>query len=178
MKDSERVESGDYKFGLGIAISEIVHNYWNKQNIDESKMLTLTSLEDDEEVSYDGDLEELRVICENEGFSFVATKYFIPIDSTSETCSSWNNDEFILLVEINPDEDDADGEHTEHLKECIKKFKHLQDYFELDSGIKRLNYYFYFPENVIINEEGHGCAKFTFETEWEHRERFGEHDHD
>lgn len=171
MKDCKRIENGDFLFGIGLTISEILCNYLKEQQIEDNDVATITLLEDDEEVNYDGTLEEIRNICKNEGFYFVATKYFTPItENMSEHYSAWNDHEFIIMKHI-----DIDDEQSQSIYRSIDQFKKLHDYFQLDGSIERINYHFYFPENILIDNDGNGLCKVTIESEWDHNERYGEH---
>jgi len=103
LEDHQRIESEEFIFGIGIAISEVLIEYYKKNtDTDDKSVITLSLLKEDEKAEFDGCLEELRVMCKNEGFALIATKYFIPLerDKEDQTYRTWTNDEFILIKDV------------------------------------------------------------------------------
>jgi hypothetical protein len=172
LNDQERIQNDDYLFGLGIGISEVLSDYLAEQKMEDDQVTSIVV--NGEENTYDGILEEIRMICKNEGLDFVATKYFIPLDSECEHYSSYTNDEFILIKNIDPENDSE--EQGEMLFNIVGQFKKLHDYFNLDGGAERISYFMYFPENILIDNEGRGLCEVVIESEWEHKEKYGEHE--
>ena len=175
MDENERIEKDDFLFGIGVAISEIVANYIENQKLEDNQVVIMSHVGDGKKTKYDKDIEELRVICENEGFCLVATKYFMPISDLTGKYGSWTNDEIVLMRAI--DYEDTDKDETEAIEASVRRFREILNYFKLDDKIERLNYYLYFPEKIIIDENGNGICDFTIESEWEHEEKYGEHKH-
>lgn len=173
-EDHNKIKDGSFLFGIGLTVSEILSDYLESQQTSENDVGTITVIDEGEEVSYDGQLAEIQTICKNEGFQLIATKYFIPINKISEDYSVWNHNEFMIIKNIDYENDTEDQE--ESLKQSFSKFKSLHDYFELDGGVERMNYYLYFPENILIDSDGKGLCKIVVENRWEHRERYGEHE--
>lgn len=177
MKDSEGIERDDFLFGIGITISEVIYNYLEKISDNENDIINICELEEDEsEPSYEEEIEDLRNICKNEEFSLISTKYFFPIAGETKHYSVFENDEFILIKDVNFDKHD-DKEQQKEISGSLIKFKNILKYFKLDNYMGRLNYYFYFPERVIINSHGKGLCDIKVESEWEHYENYGEHKH-
>ncbi len=104
-----------------------------------------------------------------------STKYFIPLDKTSERYSIWTNYEYMIVKNIDYENDSK--EQREDIAKSILKFESLHDYFELSDGSERLNYYLYFPENILIDSDGQGLCKVEIESQWEHKEKYGDHEH-
>lgn len=175
MNDHERIDNGDFLFGIGIAVSEILSDYLESKQVSENDVGTISTIDDGEEVTYDGQLAEIQTICKNEGFQFIATKYFFPLNRRSKDYSVWNNNEYILIKNI--DYDDDSEEQSNDLIASISRFKQINDYFKLDEGLGRMNFYLYFPENILIDNDGNGLCEIIVENQWEHHEKYGEHDH-
>jgi len=169
MDNNERIETGDYLFGVGLVITDI----FDEQLFNEQDNVTILPLKEDEEIEYDGKLEEIRVICQNEEFTMALSKYYIPFkDRLDETYWELDHDEIILVKELDITDDFSKNEEdiTNSFLKLGETFKHLQKY--LQSSIDRLFFFFYFPENIIIDNDGEPLVSFKHENEWEHRENF------
>lgn len=175
MEDHERLKEGDFLFGIGLAISEILSDYLESKQISDNDVGTITFIDKDKETNYDGQLLEIQTMCKNEGFQLVATKYFIPLNKVSDNYSIWTNNEFMIVKNIDYEHDSE--EQKEDLTKSIGRFRQIHDYFELDESKDRLNYYLYFPENILIDSDGNGLCEVIVENQWEHKEKYGEHDH-
>ena len=167
MDNNERIKNGDFLFGLGIVVSDILE----KEIFNNEKKAILIPLKEGEEtVEYEGKLEELRIICENEQFVLATSSaYFSYKNRFKEEYVSIEHNEVVLLKEIDVESESPTIEESLQIGKTIKRIK---DY--LQTPINELFFFFYFPENIII-DKGKACASIISQTEWEHKEQFGEH---
>jgi len=159
MEDYKRIDD-DSLFGVGIVVSDILKD----QLFSEQKHIIMTPLKEGENVEYDGQLEEIRIICKNEGFSLALCKYYIPYnDIEKENYWKFDYDKIVLLRELKIEED-APG--IKESADLGTTFKQLATY--LDIKLKELYFFFYFPEKIIINEDGKFEVKIENKSDWEH----------
>ena len=161
MTDQERINTYNFKLGLGLVISDLF------EDDDSNKSgLVLTPLEDREVVEYSGIVKELQIICKNEGLIFAVSKNFIPYDRTDDSYTTLDNYELILVKELDFLEEAPSQEESRKIGET---FKRIQDYLKLE--IKGIFFFFYFPENIIIDYDGEGYSRIISEFEIDERRK-------
>jgi len=167
MSDYDRINKGDFVFGIGIILSELLTD--SKIMKDDESIYMYVKNTDDDEVYYSKGIEELQTICKNEGFCFVAARHFIPLDNKNGEFRTLDNDNFILISNIDYKNENED--YYNSIKYLTKKLAKILKYFNLDDKVERFNYYLYFSEKVIINEKGKRLFTIVVEDEWTHNER-------
>jgi hypothetical protein len=167
-KNHKRIEDGDFSLGLGLVVTDIIV----KEMETEDKHIILTEIEEGKTAEYEGKLEELRIICKNEKFILATAQAYFPYEDRDK--GIYNNldyDEIVLVKEININED-APGKEDSYA--IGKTLQQLRDYLQVT--IEGLYFFFYFPENVIVSNEGKALVSVRYQTGWEHQEEFGEHE--
>jgi len=155
MNDQERIASYDFKLGLGLVVSDLFEN----DDPDKSGIL-LSPLKEGEIANYDGIMKELQIICKNEGLILTVSKDFIPNDRKEDTYSSLDDYELVLVKELDFLEEGPDTEESLLMGEIFIK---IQNYLKLT--IKGIFFFFYFPENIIIDYDGEAYSKVIEKTE-------------
>lgn len=168
MNDMERIKEGDHLLGIGLLITDYLSDelYAGEKYND----IIIKPLEEDEEADYGKRMEEIRVICENEEFILTCSKYYFPFNKKDDgRFFTFEDEEIVLVKEL----DLADK--APNLKDAAKLGKTFKDISKyLDLPIKELCFFFYFPEKIII-DKGVPYVSIVQQSEWEHKEEFGEH---
>jgi len=167
MNDQERIDDHDFKLGFGLIVSDLF-----KEKTNEDEEIILTPLVKGEEIEYEGRLKEIQIICKNEELVFTCSKYIIPHnDRNKKNYTILDEMELILVKEIDYLNEAPDEKESLKLGQTFRK---LRDYLQINT--EHLNFFFYFPEKIIIDDDGEGLAKMVEQSEWEHLEEFGEHE--
>jgi hypothetical protein len=167
--DIEKIDYGEALFGVGIVVTDIFDESFFVQG---NREVLITPLHKDEKVEYDGKLEELRIICKNEGFVLALSRYYCPLTEIKDgDYYKADQDEIVLLKETKLKEEPCSAEESRRIGE---KLVDIQNY--LQTPITELYFLFYFKETVIVNNRGEPCVLFSYPTEYEHMERFGDHE--
>ena len=168
-KDLKRIDKGESLLGVGLVVTDYLSEELSQG--EEGAKIIVKPLERGEDANYDGRLEELRIISENENFILACVKYYFPFDKKEEgEYWTFENEEIVLMLELDLEDSPPD---LHDAKKIGKTFRDLSKY--LDLPIKELCFFFYFPEKIMINcgipyvsiEDGNG---------WEPIEEFGEQD--
>ena len=142
-----------FKLGIGLLVSDVLFN-----DLDSEHDIMLTPLKEREAVEYGHSMKEFQIICKNEDLILTHSKNFLIYDtSIPEECCTFNVNEFVLVKELNLDEDPPGLEES---LEIGKLFSRLQDYFKLET--RGLFYFFYFPENIIIDDNGEDLIRVEY----------------
>jgi len=158
MNDQERIAAYDFKLGLGLVISDLFNNP------DKSDII-LSPLIEGEIANYDGIMKELQIICKNESLILTVSKNFIPHNRKEETYTSLDNYELVLVKELDFLGEDISAEESTQIKDTFIK---IQNYLNLT--IKGMFFFFYFPENIIIDYDGEAYSRVINKTELEEDE--------
>ncbi len=170
MNDRERIDNDDGSlFGLGLAVGDILF----EDLPSDQDAIVITPLREGEEVDYNNKLEEIRTICKNEEFILTSSRFYFPFEKRFEK-KYWElkHDEIVLVKEIDLNEE---APNIEDSAKIGKTLKDLEDYLQLQ--VRGLYFFFYFPENIIIDRDGEFYSRVIMnQTPWEHIEEFGEED--
>ena len=168
MDEMERIKSGDHLFGIGLLITDYLSD--ELFNGEKYNNIIIKPLKEDEEADYGEKMEEIRVICENEEFILTCSKHYLPYSKrNNERFFAFDDEEMVLVKEIDLSDDAPDLEDSVKLG---KTFKDISKY--LDLPIKELCFFFYFPEKIMI-DKGVPYVSIVHQSEWEHKEEFGDH---
>ena len=165
MDDQERIDNGNFKLGFGLVISDLF-----KEEMSENKDLILIPLVKKEIIKYEGKLKEIQIICKNEKLVFTCSRYMISNNDRNKKNHTILDEMKLILVKEMDYMDDAPNK-----KESLKigqTFKKLRDYLQVEA--KCLNFFLYFPEKIIIDNDGEGLAKIVKPSELKYLEKFKE----
>lgn len=172
MSNKDRIENGDYLFGIGLAVSDFFDEDFFEDTNGEKDMVVMQKLQKGEEADYSGKMQEMSTICKNEGFILTCSKFYCLFNEIYDfKYYDLKRNEIILIKDLDLSDDAPDIVDS---KQIGITFRNLAKYFDLE--IKELFFFFYFPEHVIINEDGEILVSIRTNTEWEHYEEFGEHE--
>ncbi len=143
-----------FKLGIGLLVSDVLFN-----DLDSKHDIMLTPLKEREAVEYDHNMKEFQVICKNEELILTHSKNFLIYDTSfPEECCTFDVNEFVLVKELDLAEDPPGIEES---LEIGNVFSRLHDYFKLET--KGLFYFFYFPENIIIDDNGEDLIRIDYQ---------------
>jgi len=168
MNNQKHFENNNFKLGFGLIISDLF-----KEEMAENKDLIFVPLIEKEVVKYEGKLKEIQIICKNENLVFACSKYMISYKNMNKKNYTVLDEMKLILVKEIDYMDDAPNK-----KEALtigQTFKKLRDYLQVET--EHLDFFLYFPEKIIIDDDGEGLARIVEPSEREYLEKFGEFEH-
>jgi hypothetical protein len=159
MTEESKIEFGDSLFGVGLAVSDFI----NKDIIEEDRGEAVFTTKKDNDIknSNNEKLEELRIICENEGLILSLSRHYIPYEKIEEgNYYSLDHDGMVLIKDLHIKIDLSDVE----AEKLGRTFNKIMKYLKIE--IQELFFFFYFPEKVII-DKGELKKELVYMSEWE-----------